>query len=78
MGYSLTPEITSEDEIVLSEEKDTYHVTEDKDIILYAQWDTSFMVTYMGNKQTEGNDYLDKVEDVTEDYLFSKNDKEAI
>lgn len=78
MGYSLTPEITSEDEIVLSEEKDTYHVTEDKDIILYAQWDTSFMVTYMGNKQTEGNDYLDKVEDVTEDYLFSQNDKEAI
>lgn len=65
-------------EIVLSEEKDTYHVTEDKDIILYAQWDTSFMVTYMGNEQTEGNDYLDKVEDVTEDYLFSPNDKDAI
>lgn len=78
MGYSLTPEITSEDEIVLSEEKDTYHVTEDKDIILYAQWDTSFMVTYMGNEQTEGNDYLDKVENVTEDYLFLLNDKDAI
>ena len=78
MGYSLTPEITSENEIVLSEEKDTYHVTEEKDIILYAQWDTSFMVTYMGNEQTEGNDYLDKVEDVTEGYLFSPNDKDAI
>ena len=36
------------------------------------------MVTYMGNEQTEGNDYLDKVEDVTEDYLFSPNDKDAI
>lgn len=78
MGYSLTPEITSEDEIVLNEEKDTYHVTEDKDIILYAQWDTSFMVTYMGNEQTEGNDYLDKVENVTEDYLFLPNDKDVI
>ena len=53
-------------------------MTEEKDIILYAQWDTSFMVTYMGNEQTEGNDYLDKMEDVTEDYLFSPNDKDAI
>lgn len=77
-GFSLTPEISNEDEIILSDEKTSYTFTADEDVVLYAQWDTSFMVTYVGNEQTEGTDYLDEVEDVTDSYTFSPNDAEQV
>lgn len=77
-GWSLTPTITSDDEIVLSETKNTYTFTANEDVILYAQWDTSFMVTYVGNEQSEGVDYMDEVENVTDSYTFNPNDKEKV
>lgn len=77
-GWSLTPEISSDDEIILSDEKGTYTFTEDRDVILYAQWDTSFNVTYVGNEQSEGMDYLDPVQDVKDAYTFSPNDEEEV
>ncbi|MBO5372910.1 MAG: S8 family serine peptidase [Lachnospiraceae bacterium] len=77
-GWSLTPEITSEDEIVLSENKTSYTFTENKDITLYAQWDTSFTMAYMGNVQTEGTDYLEPVADIDGAYTFNPNEAEQV
>ncbi|MBO5303710.1 MAG: S8 family serine peptidase [Lachnospiraceae bacterium] len=77
-GYSLTPEISSDEEIILSEDKKSYTFTSDEDVILYAQWDTGFMVTYIGSEQTEGIDYMDKVERITDSYTFNPNDKDLV
>lgn len=73
MGYSLTPRIASEDEIVLSREKPVYVHKEDWDLTLYAQWDTSFMVAYIGNGQDTGNNYCDSVRYLTDSYQFRPN-----
>ena len=77
-GWSLTPEIASDDEIILSEEKNSYTFSADEDVTLYAQWDTSFNVTYVGNEQSEGIDYLDGVEDIKDSYTFNPNDEEEV
>lgn len=77
-GWSLTPEIHSDDEIILSESKTSYTFSADEDVTLYAQWDTSFNVTYVGNTQSEGTDYLDGVASVRDDYTFTPGDKKGI
>lgn len=77
-GWSLTPEITGEEEIILSREKNHYTFTEDEDVTLYAQWNTGYTVAYVGNEQTEGVDYQEEVSGVKDDYTFSTSDKEQI
>lgn len=77
-GWSLTPEISSDDEMILSNEKTSYTFSADEDVTLYAQWDTSFMVTYVGNEQSEGIDYLDEVKEVTGTYTFNPNKQEQV
>lgn len=72
-GWSLTPQIHSDDEIILSRDKAAYTFTADEDVTLYAQWDTSLMVAYAGNGQTEGDNYLEKIEKITDLYEFSPN-----
>lgn len=76
LGWSLTPEINSPDEIVLSKDKPAYTFTADRDVTLYAQWDSSFVVAYVGNGQSSGADYTEKVESVADLYRFSANCKE--
>lgn len=75
LGWSLTPEIKSEEELVLSPQKTSYTITGDKDVTLYAQWDNSFSLAYMGNGQTGGKDYIRTVKGVTETYSFCGNDR---
>lgn len=53
-GYSLTPIIEDDSEIVLSAEKPEFVDYLDEDIALYGQWDSSFNIAYIGNEQTEG------------------------
>lgn len=77
-GWSLKPEISGEEELILSPQKTSCTFVEDQDVTLYAQWDTSFQVAYLGNRQSEGNDYLDLAEKVTESYLFHPNVKEQL
>lgn len=77
-GWSLTPEILSEDEIILSKGKASYTFTADEDVTLYAQWDTSFHIAYVGNTQSEGTDYLEGVASVRDTYIFTPNDKEDV
>lgn len=76
LGWSLTPQITSMDEIVLSEEKPAYTFTAKNDVTLYAQWDTSFVVAYVGNEQSSGVDCTEKINAVTDMYKFYENDEE--
>ncbi len=77
-GWSLTPEISGDDEIILSEEKTKYTFHKDEDVTLYAQWDTSFRVTYVGNEQSEGMDYMDLANKVTDSYTFSPNEEDQV
>lgn len=77
-GWSLTPEISGEEEIILSEEQNEYILSEDADCTLYAQWDTSFSVAYIGNGQSEGEDYLEEVKQITKGYRFASNAKEQL
>lgn len=72
-GYSLTPKIKSEDEIVLSSEKAACTFTADEDVTLYAQWDTDFRIAYIGNEQSEGENQIDESGNLKESYLFLKN-----
>lgn len=77
LGWSLTPEIETEEEIVLSEEKRGCQLSGEDDVTLYAQWDTGFRVAYMGNGQTAGDDRIDEAERLTDRYAFLENDSEA-
>lgn len=77
-GWSLTPEITSDEELILSREKTEYTFLKDEDVTLYAQWDTSLYVAYIGNRQSEGVDYMDFVNSVKSMYTFNPNDKDAV
>ncbi len=77
-GWSLTPEIKGDEELVLSQEKTSYTLTEDKDVILYAQWDSSFRAAYTGNGQTMGEDYFETAESAAKNYTFSSNKKEGL
>ena len=72
-GYSLTPRIKNENEIVLSRDKAACTFTADQDVTLYAQWDTSFRVAYIGNGQSEGENRIDETGDLTEKYTFRAN-----
>ena len=76
LGWSLTPEISGMEELVLSPEKTSFVFREDEDVTLYAQWDSSFCIAYMGNAQTLGEDYLEQVESAGEKYTFRGNDLE--
>ncbi len=73
LGWSLTPEISSRDELILDAEKCAVTFWEEKDVTLYAQWDTSFQVAYMGNGQTKGADFTDASERISDAYAFAKN-----
>ena len=75
LGWSLTPSIDSPEEIVLSKEKPAYTFTAWKDITLYAQWDTSFAVAYVGNGQSSGVDYVEIADLVSDIYTFRDNDE---
>ncbi len=72
-GWSLTPEITSDEEIILSEEKRAHTFTADADIRLYAQWETNFVFAYIGNEQSKGTDYLEEMQHAYDDYAFPEN-----
>ena len=72
-GYSLTPKIENEKELVLSEKKAAFTVAENKDVTLYAQWDTSFYVSYIGNGQSSGENVLDKTGVLTKEYAIRPN-----
>lgn len=78
LGWSLTPVISGEEEIILSKEKDSYTFTKEEDVVLYAQWDRGFTMAYIGNGQSDGKDYLDVVNAVTDQYVFYPNDKEQL
>lgn len=75
LGWSLTPEIKSEEELVLSPEKYSYTITEDKDVTLYAQWDNSYSLAYMGSGQTSGNDYIRTVTGAAKTCQICGNDE---
>lgn len=49
-----------------------YTVT--KRLDLYAVWDTDFKVSYIGNEQTEGKDYVDGVHKSLEEYTYQSNE----
>lgn len=72
-GWSLTPRIGSDDEIILSKDKAAYTFSKDQDVTLYAQWDSRIVVAYAGNGQTEGDDYFEEIETIAEQYAFSPN-----
>lgn len=72
-GYSLTPKIKSEEEIILSSEKAACTFTADEDVTLYAQWDTDFRVAYIGNEQSEGENKIDESGNLAGSYTFLKN-----
>lgn len=72
-GWSLTPQIQSDDEIILSKDKAAYTFTADEDVTLYAQWDTGIVVAYAGNEQTKGDNYLEEIEKITDLYAFRPN-----
>lgn len=73
LGWSLTPEISSRDEIILSENQCALTFVKDEDVTLYAQWDTGFLTAYMGNKQSEGADFLERAEKMAAPYVFAEN-----
>lgn len=73
LGWSLTPKISGVDEILLSEEKPDGTFRADQDVTLYAQWDTSFFVSYIGNGQTAGEDHSDRISAITARYRFCPN-----
>lgn len=72
-GWSLTPQIKGEDEIVLSKDKAACTFHKDEDVTLYAQWDTSVVIAYAGNGQTKGENFLEEIEKITDSYAFRKN-----
>ncbi len=72
-GWSLTPKIKDESELILSKEILACTFTMEKDVTLYAQWDCSFVIACMGNGQTEGADYLQEVSSVTDEFTFCQN-----
>lgn len=72
-GWSLTPEIKSDDEIVLSREKPAYTFTADKDVTLYAQWDTNIVFAYIGNKQSQGVDFQEEIGHIYDSYTFPEH-----
>lgn len=72
-GWSLTPEIQSDDELVLSEEKQAHTFTADEDVTLYAQWDTSVVFAYIGNEQSQGVDFMEEIRHVSGSYMFPEN-----
>ncbi|MCM1257532.1 MAG: S8 family serine peptidase [Roseburia sp.] len=76
LGWSLTPEISGEEELVLSPEKTSYTFTGEEDVTLYAQWDSSYNLAYIGNTQTRGTDYLQPVKAAVDKYTFCGNEKE--
>ncbi len=73
-GWSLTPEIKSDNELVLSEEKQAYTFTADEDVTLYAQWDTNVVFAYIGNEQSQGMDHLEEIGHIYDAYTFPEND----
>ncbi len=75
LGWSLTPKISSADEIILNKEMPAYTFHVQKDITLYAQWDTSYTVAYIGNGQSSGADYLETQGHITDIYTFATNDE---
>lgn len=75
-GWSLTPEITSDDEIILSETKQAHTFTANADVTLYAQWETNFVFAYIGNEQTKGIDYLEEMQHAYDGYTFPENNFE--
>ncbi|MDE6904667.1 MAG: S8 family serine peptidase [Lachnospiraceae bacterium] len=77
LGWSLTPEIKGEEELVLSPRKNSCTFSRDEDVILYAQWDSSFNLAYMGNGQTGGKDFIQQVKGAAEMYTFSGNERET-
>lgn len=77
LGWSLKPQIDSRDEIVLSLNKPAYTFTASQDLTLYAQWDTSFLVAYMGNEQSKGIDYTEPAGSSAEDFVFAENGEAA-
>lgn len=72
-GWSLTPEIKSDDEIVLSREKPAYTFTADKDVTLYAQWDTNIVFAYIGNEPSQGVDFLEEIGHIYDSHTFPEN-----
>ena len=51
-GWSLTPKISSDQELVLSADRLACTFRDDKDVTLYAQWEKDLAVAYIGNEQT--------------------------
>lgn len=76
LGWSLTPEIAGEEELILSPERTSYTFTGEEDVTLYAQWDSSFNLAYIGNNQSSGTDYLQTVKAAVDKYTFCGNEKE--
>ena len=74
LGWSLTPEISSSDDIILNEEKPAYTFRVREDITLYAQWDTGFAVAYVGNGQSSGADHLRMEDRITNLHRFTANE----
>ncbi len=72
-GWSLTPKISSDQELVLSADRLACTFRDDKDVTLYAQWEKDLAVAYIGNEQTKGRDRLEKIEAVTDTCVFAGN-----
>lgn len=72
-GWSLTPEIESDDEIVLSKDRCAYTFTADEDVTFYAQWNTDVFAAYTGNGQTKGDDCIAGIGSITDSYTFMEN-----
>ncbi|MFV0466544.1 MAG: S8 family peptidase [Lachnospiraceae bacterium] len=75
LGWSLTPEINGEQDLVLSKKRPVYEITENGDCVLYAQWDTSFQIVFIGNGQNAGGNYLEQIDSIFDSVMFSSNDK---
>lgn len=74
LGYSLTPEVKRSEELLLSSEKPMHSFEADEDVTLYAQWDSSFAVAYMGER--EGGDNCELVSRITDFYTIAPNKEE--
>lgn len=72
-GYSLTPEIDSDSELVLSRDRRAHTITKEQDVTLYAQWDTDFIIAYMGNGQDAGRNFLSMKGDMARMHVLARN-----
>lgn len=73
LGWSLTPEISGADEIILTKDLCAHTFAKDEDVTLYAQWDTAFVTAYMGNEGSQGEDFLSVTKRLTNEHVFAGN-----